>query len=39
MNKIPCTSLNTEAKTLPAGVVIFGLFAWLSPAAVHAADC
>ena len=39
MNKIPCASQNTEAKTLPADVCIFGLFGWLSLAAVHSADC
>ena len=36
MNKIPCTSQNMEAETLPADVCIFGR---LSPAAVHTADC
>ena len=39
MNKTPCTSQNTEAKTLPADVCIFGHFRRLSPAAVHSADC
>ena len=39
MNKIPCTSQNTEAKTLPADVYIFDRFGWLSPAAVHSTDC
>ena len=39
MNKIPCTSQNTEAKTLPADVCIFGRFGRLSPAAVQSADC
>ena len=39
MNKILCASQNTEAKTLPADVCIFGHFRWLSPAAVHSADC
>ena len=38
MNKISYASLNTEAKTLPA-VCIFGHFRWVSPAAVHSADC
>ena len=36
MKKIPCASQNTEAKTLPADVCIFGR---LSPAAVRSADC
>ena len=27
------------AKTLPADVCFFGRFGWLSPAAVHSADC
>ena len=39
MNKIPCTTQNTEAKTLPADVCAFGCFGLLSPAAVHSADC
>ena len=39
MNKIPCASQNTEAKTLPADVCVFGCFGWLSPAAVHSANC
>ena len=39
MNKIPCASQNTEAKTLPADVCVFGRFRWLSPAAVHSANC
>ena len=39
MNKIPCTSQNTEAKTLPADVCVFGHFGRLSPAIVHLADC
>ena len=39
MNKIPYPSQNTEAKTLPADVCIFGHFGWLSPAAVYSADC
>ena len=39
MNKIPCTSQNTEVKTLPADVYIFGNFGWLSLAAVYSADC
>ena len=38
MNKIPCTSQNTEAKTLPADVCFFDHFWQLSPAAVHSAD-
>ena len=38
MNKISCTSQNTETKTLPAGVCIVGFFERLSPAAVHSAD-
>ena len=28
-----------EAKTSPADICIFGHFRWLSPAAVHSADC
>ena len=39
MNKIPCASQNTEAKTLPADVCIFGRFGRLSPGTVHSADC
>ena len=39
MNKIPSASQNTEAKTLPTDVCGFGHFGWLSPAAVHSADC
>ena len=39
MNKIPCTSQNMKAKTLPADVCVFGHFGWLSPTAVHSADC
>ena len=39
MNKIPCASQNTSAKTLPAVVCVFGCFGRLSPAAVHSADC
>ena len=39
MNKIPCTSQNTEAKALPADVCVFGCFGSLSPAAAHSADC
>ena len=39
MNKILCTSQNTEAKTLPADVCIFDRFGQLSPAAVRSADC
>ena len=39
MNKIPCVFQNTEAETLPADACIFGHFGWLSPAAVHSADC
>ena len=39
MNKIPCASQNTEAKTLPADVCIFGPFGQFSPAAVHSTDC
>ena len=39
MNKIPCASQNTKAKSLPADVCVFGRFGWLSPAAVHSADC
>ena len=39
MNKIPCTSQNTEAKTMPADVCIFDHFGQLSPVIVHSADC
>ena len=39
MNKIPYPSQNTQAKNLPVDVCIFGRFGWLSPAAVHSADC
>ena len=39
MNKIPCTPQNSEAKTLPADVCIFGHFGQLLPAAIHSADC
>ena len=39
MNEIPCTSQNTETKTLAADVYIFGCFGLLSPAAVHSAYC
>ena len=39
MNKIPCASQNTEAKTLLADVWVFGHFGRLSPATVHSADC
>ena len=39
MNKLRCVSQNTEAKTLPADVCIFGRFGWLSPAAVYSVDC
>ena len=39
MNKIPCTSQNTETKILLADVCIFDHFGQLSPAAVHSADC
>ena len=39
MNKIPCASQNTEAKTLPADVGVFGHFGRLSLAAVHLVDC
>ena len=39
MNKITCVSQNTEAKTLPADVCVFGCFGRLSPAAVHSTDC
>ena len=39
MNKIPCAYKNTEIKTLPVDVCVFGQFGQLSPAAVHSADC
>ena len=39
MNKIYCTSQNTEVKTLSADVGVFGQFGQLSPATVHSADC
>ena len=39
MNKILCAFQNTEAKTLPVYVCVFNRFGWLSPAAVHSADC
>ena len=39
MNKIPCAFQNTEAKTLPADVIVFGHFGRLSPAAVYTTDC
>ena len=39
MNKIPCTSQNMEAKTLPADVCVFCHFGPFSPDAVHKADC
>ena len=35
----PCTSQNTEAKTLPADVCVFGRFGQLSTDAVHSMDC
>ena len=38
MNKIPCASQNSGAKTLPADVCIFGHFGRLSPATVPSAD-
>ena len=38
MNKVPCSSQNTEARTLPADVFVFGHLGRLSPAAVHSAD-
>ena len=38
MNKIPCAFQNTETKTLPADVWVFGCFERLSPAAVHSAN-
>ena len=39
MNKILCTSQNTEVKTLPTDVCVFGHLGRLSHAAVHSADC
>ena len=39
MNKIPYISQNTETKTLPADVCVFGRFGRLSPAAIQPADC
>ena len=39
MNKISCASQNTEDKTLPADVCIFGHFGGLSVAAVPSANC
>ena len=39
MNKIPCASQNTEAKTLPADVYVFSHLGQLLPTAVHSADC
>ena len=38
MNKIPCASQNTETKTLPTDVCVFGHLGQLSPA-VHSASC
>ena len=38
MNNILCASRNTETKTLPADVCVFGRFVQLSPAAVHSID-
>ena len=38
MNKIPCASQNTEAKTLPADVCVFGRLGRFSTAAVHSTD-
>ena len=38
MNKTLCAFQNTEAKTLPADVCVFGCIGQLSPAAVHSAD-
>ena len=38
MNKTSCASQNTEAKTLPTDVCIFGCFGRFSSAAVHSAD-
>ena len=39
MDKIPCASQNTKAKTLPVDVCIFDRFGRLSSAAVHSVDC
>ena len=39
MNKIACASQNTEVKSFPVDVCVFGHFGWLSPAAVHSANC
>ena len=39
MDKIPCLSQNTEAKSLPADICVFDRFGRLSPAAVHWVDC
>ena len=38
MNKIPCASQNTEAKTLSVDACVIGRFGQLSPAAIHWAD-
>ena len=38
MNKIPCSSQNIVAKTLPADVCTFGGYGRLSSAVVHSAD-
>ena len=38
MYKIPCTSQNMDAKTLPTDVCVFGHFGWLLLAAVHSVD-
>ena len=38
MNKIPCAFQNTEAKTLPADICVFGRFERFSPFAVNSAD-
>ena len=38
MNKILCASQNTEAKTLPGEVCVFGHFGRLLPAAVYSVD-
>ena len=35
MNKILCASQNTEVKTLPADISVFGRFGRFSPFAVH----
>ena len=35
MNKIPCTSQNTEVKTLPADVCVFGCFGQLSTQLIY----